>query len=61
MEIIIPEKDDPKLYSVSFKVSATDKEIIENFCEENNYRVSAFCRVVILEYIRNEKTKKGDQ
>ena len=54
----IPEITAPKNDSVCFKVSAEDKEIITQFCEENNWRVSAFCRVAVLSTIKNAIEKE---
>ena len=53
----IPEKENPKKFSMGFKVSADDKQLIEKFVEDKNYRMSAFLRVAVLSYIKNEEEK----
>ena len=55
----IPEMDDPKIATVAFKCTPKDKEIIIKFCEDNKYRLSAFCRVAVLNHI-NDELKKGE-
>jgi len=54
----IPEIEEPKNKALSFKCSTKEKKIIEKFCKEKNYRLSAFCRVAVLSYIKNSKKGK---
>jgi hypothetical protein len=60
-ELTIPEIESPKTSMIGFKCNEEDKQNIIDFCEENNYRVSAFCRVAVLTYINKnlKKKKKG--
>ena len=47
----------PRREGINFKVSEKEKEDIYKFCKDNNFRVSAFCRVVIAEAIRGHDDK----
>ena len=53
----IPEIDEPKIHMMGFRVSLSDKKLIEDFAAENNYRLSAMMRVAVLSYIRDHKNK----
>ena len=53
-DLKIPEIESPKTEMVGFKVDEDDKRLITEFCEKRNYRVSAFCRVAVLTYMKNE-------
>lgn len=57
-DLQIPEIENPKTSMIGFKVNEQDKELVTEFCLERNYRVSAFCRVAVLSYIK-EKLKDG--
>ena len=52
-KIAIPEKTNPKIAVIGFKCSTDEKAAIVEFCDTNNYRVSAFCRVAVLTYIND--------
>ena len=42
----------PRPESINFKTTKEEKEDIYKFCKDRNFRVSAFCRVVIAEAIK---------
>ena len=48
----------PRREGINFKVSEKEKQDIYKFCEDNDFRVSAFCRVVIAEAIRDYDGKE---
>jgi len=50
---------DKRREGINFKVSEKEKEDIYKFCRDNNFRVSAFCRVAIAEAIRNYDENAG--
>ena len=54
MEEIL-ELVDPKNKVLSFKVSEEDKNYITKFCEEKQWRLSAFLRVSVLSHIKRLK------
>lgn len=61
-EIVIPEIDQPKTSMIGFKVNAEDKELIYDWCKENNYRISAAIRVIVLDHIRKDiEAKKNEK
>lgn len=63
-DLKIPEIEEPKTSMVGFKVSENDKELIDEFCKERNYRVSAFCRVAVLTHMKNtlrEEKENGER
>ena len=47
MEYITVEE--PKNVTIPFKVSATKKREIKEFCEDREWNVGAFCRVAVEE------------
>ncbi len=51
--IEIAELTTPKLDVVSFKVSKEEKEFIVEYCNMKNFRMSAMCRVAVLNHINN--------
>ena len=51
----IPEIDEPKNLTMGFKVNKKDKELIEKYAKDKNYRLSAFLRVAVLSYIEKDK------
>lgn len=53
----IPEITKPKKFSMGFKVNEDDKKLINKFVDDNSYRMSAFLRVAVLTYIKNEEEK----
>ena len=59
-ELVIPEKTKPKHESITFKCSTEDKASMVEFCDERNYRMSAFLRVAVLSYM-NKQIKKDNK
>lgn len=59
-DLKIPEIEEPKNSQVGFKVSESDKDLITEFCEERNYRISAFCRVAVLTHMKNILRKEKE-
>ena len=52
-ELKIPEIEDPKIIQQCFKVGKSDDKIINDYCKAMNYRKSAFMRVAVLKYIKD--------
>ena len=52
--LAIPEIDSPKIYTFAVKVSAEEKEIIEEYCENKKFRISPFLRVTALQAIMDD-------
>lgn len=48
----ILELTQPKVEALSFKVSEDDKKMILQFCEDREFRLSAFLRVSVLKNIK---------
>ena len=59
-KLVIPEIESPKIYTLAVKVSAEEKEIIEEYCESKKYRVSPFLRVTALQKIMDEMGDKNE-
>ena len=53
----------PRPEAINFKVTKEEREDIHKFCKDRNFRVSAFCRVVIAEAIKSydEGIKDGKE